>query len=61
MARDRAEAENLVEKKAARAKRMADLLEKAVRAGRSRPGPKEENDVAVDIWKTPSGRPEFLR
>jgi hypothetical protein len=43
------------------AKQLADLLEKAVEHGRSRPGPEQNNDVPVDIWKTAAGPPEILK
>ena len=58
---DRAEKENLLRTEVDVAKRMADLLEQAVKDGRTRPGPKLKNDVPVDIWKTREGRPPLLR
>ncbi|MFZ9935784.1 MAG: sulfatase-like hydrolase/transferase [Luteolibacter sp.] len=61
MAADRGEQSNRIESDAAVAGRMADLLERTVAAGRSRPGPAASNDVPVDIWKTEAGRPALLR
>ncbi|NKB71303.1 MAG: sulfatase-like hydrolase/transferase [Candidatus Latescibacteria bacterium] len=61
MAADRAEKNNLLELETGVARDLADLLERAVAQGRTRPGPAQANDVAVDIWKTEEGRPRVLR
>ncbi len=44
MEADLGETNNLAEKETERVKEMADLLAKAIRDGRSNPGPKQEND-----------------
>jgi hypothetical protein len=61
LASDPSESVNLIDTEKIVAKKLADRLQKAVEDGRSRPGPRQKNDVPVDIWKTASGRPEFLQ
>lgn len=59
---NRAEENNQITSQPDIALRLADLLEKAVEDGRTRAGPKQENDVPVKIWKgNNGGRPALLR
>ena len=56
---DPGEQVNLILTETDKAIELADLLEQAVRQGRTRPGSLQSNDVEVTIWKD-SGRPDFL-
>jgi arylsulfatase A len=51
MANDRKEENNLVNEEPAIVATLTKLLEAAVADGRTTPGPKQKNDVAVVIWK----------
>jgi len=42
---------NFVEHLIGRRKQMIRTLQKEIRRGRSTPGPEQENDVPVDLWK----------
>lgn len=51
MQKDPGETTNLHEKEPERVKAMLALLKQLVADGRSTPGPRQENDVEVDLWK----------
>jgi arylsulfatase A-like enzyme len=55
MAKDRKEANNLVDEKPDIAAELTKLLESAVTDGRTTPGPKQKNDAEVIIWKDRAG------
>ena len=61
MGADPAEKKNLLALRTNEAKRLADVLVEAIKNGRSRSGPKQNNDVTVNIWKSPEGRPTLLQ
>ena len=56
MEKDQKEQKNLVDEYPEKAKEMLALIEGAVAAGRSTPGPKLENDAEVVLWKKSSGK-----
>lgn len=56
---DPAEQNNRIKAETSKATELADLLEQAVRQGRTRPGNPQSNDVDVTIWKD-GGRPKLL-
>ena len=63
MRNDPGETTNLHEQEPERVKAMLALLKKLVADGRSTPGPRQKNDVPVDIWKLdtmPSVNPRVL-
>ena len=60
LADDLAEKNNLIHQETAKARELLERLQQAVDAGRTTPGPAQANDAPVDIWKTKSGRPDFL-
>ena len=51
MQEDPGETRNLFVEKRSRVRDMLDLLQNLVDAGRSTPGPRQANDVPVDLWK----------
>ena len=55
MVKDRKEADNLVVAKPEIVADLTKLLETAVANGRTTPGPKQKNDVEVEIWKDAAG------
>jgi arylsulfatase A-like enzyme len=57
LASDVSETTNLIKEHPEVAQRLTALLEKYVNDGRSTPGPKQRNDVVVDIFKSESSRP----
>ncbi|MDR1010463.1 MAG: arylsulfatase [Opitutaceae bacterium] len=57
LASDISETTNLIKERPEIAQRLTALLEKYVNDGRSTPGPKQRNDVVVDIFKQESSRP----
>ena len=56
MEKDQKEQNNLVDEFPEKAKEMLALIEGAVAAGRTTPGPKLENDAEVVLWKKSSGK-----
>lgn len=52
--RDPGERENLAAAEPARVARLAATLARIVADGRSTPGPRLDNDVPVELWKTPA-------
>jgi hypothetical protein len=62
-AADPGERNNLEARHRDRVRAMVGLLKEIVAAGRSTPGPRQANDVPVDVWKLatmPGVRPEAL-
>jgi arylsulfatase A len=55
MADDRKESNNLVNEKPEIAAKLTDMLESAIANGRTTPGPKQQNDAKVVIWKDKAG------
>jgi hypothetical protein len=63
MQTDPGETRNLHADKPDKVRELVPLLKKQVADGRSTPGPRQENDVPVDIWKLetmPSVPPSVL-
>lgn len=57
LAADPGETANLATRHPEIVRRLGDLLQDYSDRGRSTPGPRQRNDVTVDLWQPPPARP----